>query len=96
MKQKKEDENICIIQVKSCVEKNNEVEKPTEANIAIMDKEVTSFVEGCECSDIGKPVVPCSFGITSDYGMSDMGSSINVIPYTLYAKLRDEIYSCGL
>lgn len=25
-----------------------------------------------------------------------MGSSINVIPYTLYTKLHDEIYACDL
>lgn len=79
------------------MKKKNGAKEPINDNTAIMEKEVTSFVKGCvKTTDTGKPVVPCSFGRTSYYGLCDMGSSINVIPYTLYIKLRDEIYSCDL
>ena len=68
-------------------------EKPIET----MEEEVTFFVKGCiKAADTGKQVVPCSFGSTSYFGLCDIGSSINVIPYTLYTKLHDEIYACDL
>lgn len=62
-----------------------------------MEKETTTLFKGfIKAKDIGKPVLPCSFGSTSYYGLCDIGSSINVIPYTLYAKIKDEIYSSEL
>ena len=62
-----------------------------------MEKEVKSFVKGCvKATHTCKLVVPCSAGSTSYYGICDMGSSINVIPYTLYVKIRHEIYFCEL
>ena len=55
--------------------------------IETMEKEVTSFVKGrVKAADTGKPVVPCPFGSTSYFGLFNMGSSISVVPYTLYAK----------
>ena len=62
-----------------------------------MEEEVTYFVKGCiKAADISKPIVPCSFGSTSYFGFCDIGSSINVIRYTLYTKLHHEIYACDL
>ena len=49
---------------------------------------VTGKTEG---RSFGGPVLPCSFGGTSYYGLCDLGSSINVIPYELYLKIKNEI-----
>jgi hypothetical protein len=88
-----EDENESKSKAKVKPPKRRKQEKPIET----MEEEVTCFMKGCiKAADTGKPVVPCSFGSTSYYGLCDIGSSINVIPYTLYTKLHDEIYACDL
>ena len=57
-----------------------------------LDQEATKVVTGkTEGRSFGRPVLPCSFGGTSYYGLCDLGSSINVIPYELYLKIKNEI-----
>ena len=54
-----------------------------------MNEEATKVVIGkTEGRSFGRPVLPCSFGGTSYYGLCDLGSSINVIPYELYLKIK--------
>ena len=54
-------------------------------------------MKGCvKATDTGKLVVRCSFGSTSYFGLFNIGSSISVVPYTLYAKIYDEISPCTL
>lgn len=65
---------------------------PVSNNIIEMEKGTMSLVKGCiKAKDTGKLVLPCSYGSTSYYGLCDIGSSFNVIPYTLYAKIQDDI-----
>lgn len=57
-----------------------------------MEQETTSLLKGCiKAKDAGKPILPCSFGGTSYYSLCDIGSFINVIPYTLYCKIHVDI-----
>ena len=56
-----------------------------------LDQEATKVVTGkTEGRSFGRPVLPCSFGGTSYYGLCDLGSSINVIPYELYPKIKNK------
>lgn len=56
------------------------------------EKETTFYIIGCmEGRNAGKPVLSCSFGSTSYFGLCDLGSSINIIPYSLYAKIFNDI-----
>ena len=45
---------------------------------------------------MGKPTLPWSFGEVSYYGLCDLGSAINVIPYSLYEQIRKYINSSKL
>lgn len=66
-------------------------------NIIEMEKGTTSIVKGCvKAKDMGKPVLPCSFQGTSYYGLCDVGSSTNVIPYTLYERIHNDICQINL
>ena len=57
-----------------------------------LNQEATKVVTGkTEGRSFGRPVLPCSFGGTSYYGLCDLGSSINVIPYELYLEIKNEI-----
>ena len=49
-------------------------------------------MNGCtEGKDAGKQVLSCSFGSKSYFGLCDPGSPINIIPYSLYAKIYNDI-----
>lgn len=66
-------------------------------NIIEMEKETTSIFKGCvKAKDTGKRVLPCSFGGTSYYGLCDVGSSINVIPYTFFERIHNAICPINL
>jgi hypothetical protein len=39
---------------------------------------------------VGKPILPFPFGGTFDYGLCDIGTGINVIPYTHYNNIKEE------
>ena len=54
-----------------------------------LNEEATKVVTGkTEGRSFGRPVLLCSFRGTSYYGLCDLGSSINVIPYELYLKIK--------
>ena len=66
--------------------------KKESYNIIQLDRELTSLVKGCiKVWMQEKPILPCSFGGTSYYGLCDIGFSINVIPYISYGEIHDEI-----
>jgi hypothetical protein len=61
-------------------------------NIVELDSEASQFVEGMvKAKGVGKPVLPCTSGGSSYYGLCDIGTSINVIPYRFYFGIQDEL-----
>ena len=61
-------------------------------NIVKIERDETRLVTGnVQNRGYGKPVLPCYFGGSSYYGLCDIGSSINVIPYELYLQIKSEI-----
>jgi hypothetical protein len=54
-------------------------------NVVELDSEALQFVEGMvKTKNVGKRVVPCTFGGSSYYGLCDIGTCNNVIPYRFY------------
>jgi hypothetical protein len=41
--------------------------------------------------NVGKRVVPCTFGGSSYYGLCDIGTCNNVIPYRFYLSIQDKL-----
>ena len=39
----------------------------------------------------GQHVLPCTFGGSSYYGLCDIGTTINIIPYRFYFGIQDEL-----
>jgi hypothetical protein len=60
--------------------------EPPSNNIIKLEKE--GMAKG---KDFGKPVLPCSFGGVSYYGLCNLGSVINGIPYFLYEEIQNDI-----
>jgi hypothetical protein len=57
-----------------------------------LEKDASLLIEGkVKSKDIGKTLLPCSYGGVSYYDSCDLGSSINVIPYTTYQEILDDI-----
>ena len=45
-----------------------------------MNKDTSQLIQGkVKSKDVGKPLLPCSLGGVSYYGLCDLGSTINVI-----------------
>ena len=61
-------------------------------NVVELDSEALQFVEGMvKAKNVGKPVLPCTFGGSSYYGLCDIGTTVNVIPYRFYFSIQDEL-----
>src|SRR4051812_13900692 len=41
--------------------------------------------------DVGKPILPCIYKETSNYGLRDLGTKVNVISYDFYLEIKEEI-----
>lgn len=94
--EKKQNKNVELSQctVKPNIDFIKEFASPdlSSDNVVQLEKEATSLIKGkTKGKSPGKPVLPCSFGGTSYYGLRDFGSSINVIPYSLYEEIHDNI-----
>jgi hypothetical protein len=37
---------------------------------------------------VGKPIISCAIGMSSYHGLCDIGTSISIIPYTLYLEIK--------
>ena len=71
--------------------KGQQNQELTEGTIKL-NEQATNVVTGkTERRSFGRPILPCSFEGTSYYGLCDLGSSINVIPYELYLEIENEI-----
>ena len=93
MQKKGGNRDISAVQVKLLPEKKKQIKKLVSNNVATMEKEVISSVKGrVKAGDTCKPTVRCCFGSTSYNGLCYMGSSTNLIPYTLYVEILDKIY----
>ena len=63
-----------------------------QCNLVELNTDATDLIQGkVKDKIVGKPIIPFSFGGTSHYGLCDIGTRINVIPYTLYEKIKDEL-----
>jgi hypothetical protein len=61
-------------------------------NVVELDSEASQFVKGMvKTKNVGKPVLPCTFGGYSYYGLCDIGITVNVIPYRFYLIIQDEL-----
>jgi hypothetical protein len=49
-----------------------------------------------KAKNVGKPVLPCTFGGCSYYGLCDIGTVVNVIPYRFYFRIQDELEQAKL
>jgi hypothetical protein len=66
-------------------QRNQELPK----GITKLNEEATKAVTGkTEGRGFGRPVLPCSFERTYYYGLCNLVSSINVIPYELYLEIK--------
>jgi hypothetical protein len=62
-----------------------------ECNIEEFNPTTTDLVlDKVKAKIVGKHILPFSFGGTSHYGLCDIGTGINVIPYTLYNHIKEE------
>jgi hypothetical protein len=51
-------------------------------NVVELDSEASQFVEGMvKAKNVGKPILPCTFGGSSYCGLCDIGTIVNVITY---------------
>jgi hypothetical protein len=51
-------------------------------NVVELDSKASQFVEGMvKAKCVGKTVLPCTFGGSSYYGLCEIGTTVNVIPY---------------
>jgi hypothetical protein len=52
-------------------------------NVVDIDSETSQFVEGMVNAKkiVSKHVLPCTFGGSSYYGLCEIGTTVNVIPY---------------
>jgi hypothetical protein len=63
-----------------------------QCNVVDLDSEASQFVDGMvKATCAGKPVLPCTFGGSSYYGLCDIGTTINVIPLRFYYGIQDEL-----
>jgi hypothetical protein len=53
-------------------------------------EDATKIVKG-ESARVGKPIIPCAIGTSCYHGLCDIGSSISVIPYSLYLEIKPDI-----
>jgi hypothetical protein len=61
-------------------------------NVVELESEASQFVEGMvKGKNVGKPVLPCTFGGSSYYGLCDIRTTVNVIPYRFYFSIQDEL-----
>ena len=66
-------------------------------NVVELDTETSTYVQGkVKAKKVGKPILPCSFGGTSFYGLCDLGTGVNVIPYEFYLDIQDELEPASL
>jgi hypothetical protein len=62
-------------------------------NVVKLDEEASRFVKGkVNAGNIGKPILPATFGGSSHYGICDLGTSINVISYEFYVEIENELH----
>lgn len=66
-------------------------------NVVKLDSEASQFIEGMvKSKNVGKPILPCTFGGSSYYGLCDIGTAVNVIPYRFYFSIQDELKQAKL
>jgi hypothetical protein len=53
-------------------------------------EDATKIIKG-ESARVGKPIIPCAIGTSCYHGLCDIGSSISVIPYSLYLEIKPDI-----
>ena len=53
-------------------------------------EDATKIIRG-NSAKVGKPIISCSIGTSSYHGLCDIGSSISVIPYSLYLEIKPDI-----
>ena len=63
-----------------------------QRNLVELNIDATDLIQGkVKAKTVGKPILPFYFGGTSHYGLCGIWTGINVIPYTLYDKIKDEL-----
>jgi hypothetical protein len=61
-------------------------------NVVELDSEASQLIKGMvKAKNVGKPILPCTFGGSSYYGLCDIGTAVNVIPYIFYFNIQDEL-----
>ena len=53
-------------------------------------EDATKVIKG-NSANVGKPVISCAIGTSCYHGLCDIGSSISVIPYSLYLEIKPDI-----
>jgi hypothetical protein len=61
-------------------------------NVDELNKEVSSYVTcKVKSKNVGKPILPCTFGESSHYGLSYLGTIVNAIPYEFCMEIQDKL-----
>ena len=61
-------------------------------NIIQLERETTHIIKGkLKGKDVGKPIIPCSFGKFKYRGICDATCDINMISYKMYDEIRYEV-----
>jgi hypothetical protein len=101
--QREKEEAKRIIQEKEAEKVEKEITKEevkamfVHCNVVELDTETSTYVQGkVKAKKVGKPILPCSFGGTSFYGLCDLGTGVNVIPYEFYLDIQDELEPASL
>jgi hypothetical protein len=55
-----------------------------------LSEDATKIIKG-ESARVGKLIIPCAIGTSCYHGLCDIGSSISVIPYSLYLEIKPDI-----
>jgi hypothetical protein len=66
-------------------------------NVVEFDPEASQFVEAMvKDKNVGNPGLTCTFGGSSYYGLCDIGTVVNGIPYRSYFSIQDELEQAKL
>jgi hypothetical protein len=84
--------------IRENVEEEGEVTKGAilgmfaHCNVVELDIEASQFFKDkVKAKNVDKPILPCTFGESSYYGLCDIKTAVNVTPFEFYLDMQDEL-----
>ena len=77
------------VEVKSQISVIKQLNEEDHVDVYLCE-DATKVIKG-NSAKVGKPVISCAIGTSCYHGLCDIGSSISVIPYSLYLEIKPDI-----